>query len=108
MCSVPIRKMIPSDEHQETQKLNGKLVVFQRLVLACLPNYREVLVSTGGGPGDNYVLNGHVMALCDTCAHGLTPEKAQALHDEDMHEFGVPVHAAVNEVVKIDTQIGAV
>ena len=108
LCSVPIRKMVPSDEHQETKKINGKIVVFQRLVFACLSNYREVLVEAGGGPGDDFITSAHVMCMCAECAADLTMEQAQALHDKDMREFKAPMGKAVNRVAKVDTQIGMV
>lgn len=108
LCNTPIRKMVPSDKHQETQKINGKLVVFQRLVFACLPNYREVLLDVGGGPGDNFISNGHVTGMCSSCATTLTVENAQAVHDRDMRDLLLPKGKAVNEVVKVDMQIGAV
>lgn len=105
-CDTPIRKMIADDAHRETKKINGQNVVFERLVLACLPNYREVLVECGGGPGDNFLLSAHVACMCETCATALTVEKAQAHYDLDLDDLQLP-KAAVNEVVNIALHISA-
>lgn len=84
-CEAVIRKLIPDDTHRETKKINGKSVVFERLVLACLPNYREVLMACADG-------SAHVACMCASCAEGLTPASAQAHHDLDMKDLKLDKH----------------
>jgi hypothetical protein len=105
VCGTPIRSMVADDTHRETKKVNGQTVVFERLVLACLPNYREVLMDCGGGPGDNFVASGHVACLCDQHASELTTEQAQAIHDLDMAELKIDTKRAVNHIVAVDLLI---
>lgn len=84
-CGTPIRKMIADDAHREMKVINGERVVFERLVLACLPAYREVLLACDDG-------SAHVACICAECASALTPEKAQELHDLDMKDIGLGKH----------------
>lgn len=59
-CGTTIRHMIPDDSMSVSEHANGKVVVRERLVLACLPNYREVLMQMDDG-------SKHVAPMCAQC-----------------------------------------
>lgn len=84
-CGTPIRGLVADDAHREVKKINGQNVVYERLVLACLPNYREVLMACCDG-------SAHVACMCASCAEKLTPEMAQEHHDLDMEDLQLDDH----------------
>ena len=60
-CVTPIRKMIPDDSHREVRQVNGQTVVYERLVMATLPNYVEARIQfEDGGTHDH--------CMCRACA----------------------------------------
>lgn len=61
VCGLTIRKMIPSDIGQEVTRRGNQTIIRERLVLASLPNYREVLISCDDG-------SAHVTCVCQDCA----------------------------------------
>lgn len=75
-CNVPIRKMVVAERPLATEKINNQLVTKEHLVLACLPNYREVLMAMGDG-------SFHVSPMCEACANDLTIEKVEQAASAD-------------------------
>lgn len=61
VCGVTIRKLIASEQHEEITRVGNRTVIRERLVLASLPNYREVLLKCDDG-------SAHVTPVCDSCA----------------------------------------
>jgi hypothetical protein len=60
-CVAPIRKMVPDDSHREVKRVNGQTVIYERLVMATLPNYVEARVALADG-------GTHDHCMCRTCA----------------------------------------
>ena len=107
-CGTLIRALVPDDAFREVKVINGQRVVHERLVLACLPQYREVLLECGGGPGDNFVKSGHVACMCAGCAAEATLGALQEHHDHDMRDLSQPLGRAVNRAVAVAPLIGVV
>lgn len=107
-CGVVIRKLIPSDSHGTVERINGKIVVRERLILACLPNYREVAMEFEDGTK-------HVTCLCDQCAEKMgDPEVVRKVYHQDLDQFesegAVHRHGERNRkfhrLLKVAPQIG--
>lgn len=57
VCGKTIRKMIPMDDAPEVVRRGSQTIIREKMVLACLPNYREVKVLFADG-------SSHVTPVC--------------------------------------------
>lgn len=81
VCATPIRTMVLDDKPFENEMVNGKVVIRQGMVLACLPNYREVKMAMSDGTF-------HISPMCKTCTDNLTIEKVQVAAQGDSEVVG--------------------
>ena len=100
-CGVPIRKMVPDDSNREIKRVGNQTIVYERMVLACLPNYREVLMTFADG-------SAHVACMCENCSKTYDNKQMQQHHDEDMAEMGVKQKREFDVVAKVANHISAV
>lgn len=108
-CATVIGSHIPDDGHRETKVINGKPIVFERLIFARHANYREVLMDCDGGAGGDYRPSAHVACMCVKCAEAATVEQLQAHHDLDMEELGLHKEGrTVNGAREVALHISAV
>jgi len=88
LCGTPIRALVPAEGEPEVVRYKDRTVVKERVILACLPNYREVeLLGSDGST--------HTTCVCDTCAPKLAdPVVAEATYCMDMEQWSKdgPVH----------------
>jgi len=73
--------MIADDKPLASEKINGKTVIRERMVLSCLPNYREVRMAMNDG-------SFHVAPICASCAVDLTLEKVNTAAVKDPKAVG--------------------
>ena len=64
-CGTTIKKMVPHDAFSVSEKVNGRTIVRERLILAPLPSYREVLMEFDDG-------SKHVTPMCVDCSTKMT------------------------------------
>jgi hypothetical protein len=76
VCNTLIRSMVADDNPLESELINGKVVVRERMVLACLPSYREVKMAMADGTF-------HIAPMCAECAGDLTLGKVTIAADKD-------------------------
>lgn len=80
-CGVVIRKLIPVESFGAVERINGQVIVRERLLLTCLPNYREVMVEFDDSTK-------HVTCLCDQCAQKMDDATfAQNIYHQDLDQF---------------------
>lgn len=80
ICSTTIRKLVPHDQFTEQRTINGKTFTAERLILATLPNYCEVMLTFNDG-------SKHATNLCHPCAQSLSLDKADWVYCCDMNEW---------------------
>jgi hypothetical protein len=80
-CGAQIRGLVAAEQAGEITKRGNKTVIRERVVLACLPNYREVLLQASDG-------SRHVTCMCDQCASKLSdPVLAEAVYCMDLEQW---------------------
>lgn len=65
VCSVPIRKLVASEQNEEVIRVGSRTIIRERVILSSLPNYREVLLKCDDG-------SAHVTPVCGECAPKLS------------------------------------
>lgn len=81
-CGRPIKGLVVDDRFSETRIINGKTIVFQRLVLAELPGYSEIEIEFDDG-------SRHITHVCKGCLPKLTPNDLDALYEADMDMWSI-------------------
>lgn len=102
VCGVTIRKLIPSDEYGEVLRHGSRTIVRERLVLACLPNYREVKLAFNDG-------SSHVTCVCADCALKLSdPGIREEVYAMDLQQWASEGDVADVLVSRNPTALGEV
>jgi len=81
-CGTPIKTMLADDQPSETEKINGRTIVRERLYLAALSNYKEVLITFEDG-------SKHVTPMCADCAVKMQTDKklVQSVYEADVKQW---------------------
>lgn len=82
VCNTPIKKFVEHDVPSVISKIKGQTILGQKLLLAQLPNYREVAITFDDG-------SRHVTALCERDAYRLFDDVSQLQHiyDADLAQW---------------------
>lgn len=85
-CGTKIRGLVPSEQHESTEKRGNRIIVRERLILACLPSYTEVTLEVEDANGRKAK---HVTPLCTNCADLLDSdgELASDIYDCDIDQL---------------------
>lgn len=81
-CGTPVRGFVIHPDHQERRSINGKEVVFERLVMATFPTYTEITIDFDDG-------SHHVTVTCDECAKKTTLADLEWHYATDMLEMDI-------------------
>lgn len=81
-CGTPVRGLVVHPGHQERRSINGKMVIFERMVLATFPLYTEVTIDFNDG-------SHHVTVSCADCAKNLTLADIEWHYATDMLEMDI-------------------
>lgn len=79
-CGTPLRGLVPDPTRRERRTVNGKEVVFERLVMATFPEYTEITMDFDDG-------SHHVTVACKSCADKLKLEDMEWHYATDMLEM---------------------
>jgi len=80
MCGCKIKSLIPDDRFEESKTINGKIVIFQRLILAETSNYREILIEFDDG-------SAHVTCACNSCIAKMQSADLEEIYATDMDDW---------------------
>jgi len=107
-CGTIIRKMLPIEELSVKRIVRGVTLIQERLALACLANYREVLIAFDDG-------SKHVTPMCVECATTRLQDKdlLEAVYTADLEQWKregagvseVDARRKPNRVAKVAEQI---
>jgi hypothetical protein len=80
-CGAPIRGLVEDERFEDVRRLDGgRVVVYKKLVFACLPNYGERTIEFDDG--SRHVTNG-----CLGCLNKLTDADLEAWYASDLAEL---------------------
>ena len=81
VCGTTIGSLIVSDRFRESKVINGKIVIFERLVFAQTPMYKDVTLEMDNG-------SAHATHLCKGCAEKpLDEDTLEAIYAADLQEW---------------------
>lgn len=92
-CGTKIRGLVPDEHHESSEVRGNKIVIRERLILACLPNYTEVTLEVRDADGKT---GKHVTPLCTDCAVLLETdaELAADVYDCDIDQLAAEAGVA--------------
>ena len=91
-CGAAIKGTVVSDEWAETRIINGKTVVFQRLVQAELAGYAEIEILFNDG-------SKHITHCCAACISHITVDHLEDMYCCDMETWQAEAGRQNTEIV---------
>lgn len=80
VCRRRIRGMVEDPRFEYSQTLNGKTVVYKKLILGTFANYCEIRIKFDDGTS-------HDTGACKECANIITDEQLEAIYMADLEQW---------------------